>query len=79
MGYSRSAVAKVEVGPYNATLAFLEAFAEAVGAPSIPALFTKPDGDLSGADELFGYFRAIENEQHRSTVIQVAKQFANQA
>lgn len=79
MGYSRSAIAKAETRPYNVTIAFLEAFAEAVGAPGVAALFQPPHEKTDRGLDLYRYFSEIDDPQNRDAVIAVAKGFADKS
>jgi len=79
MGYSRSSVAKAETRPYNVTLSFLEAFAQAVGAKTIPRVFSAPDADTEELDTLIALFAEIKSDADRSTVLQVARGFADRS
>ncbi len=73
IGYSRSTIAAAETRHYNATLAFLVAYAQGVGAPSVGALFSHPDVIDTDAHELNAIFTQIKNKFDRATVLQVAR------
>jgi transcriptional regulator with XRE-family HTH domain len=72
IGYSRGYIAKAETRPQNLTIAFLEAFAEGVGAPSLTALFAKPEDLDDRCRELLDHFEFIPTEK-RQTLIDVAR------
>ena len=78
IGYSRGYIAKSETQPQNVTLQFLSAYAEGVGAPSVPAMFSQPEDFNVELVELQGYFLQIPGAEQRQTVVNVAKGLSEQ-
>ncbi len=78
IGYSRGHIANSEVQTTNVTLQFLTAYAEGVSAPSVPALFSKPDAFNPTLAKLQQYFLQIEQPEQRDAVVNVAKGLSEQ-
>ncbi len=78
IGYSRGYIAKSETQPQNVTLQFLSSYAEGVGAPSVPALFKRPEDFNAELVELQRYFLLISGTEQRQTVVNVAKGLSEQ-
>lgn len=78
-GFSRGYIAKSETQPQNVTLQFLSAYAEGVGAPSVPALFKRPEDFNAELVELQQYFLLIPGIEQRQTVVNVAKGLSEQS